>query len=101
MTFPAFCHLKAKVFTRPPSNITTHYHTRLTVEELLLVVLVTAVCRCLRLWGGVCVLTEGGGDMLSRLTGVGGALSALGREMPVGRGTGEHKENVIKKARND
>lgn len=28
---------------------------------------------------------EGGGDMLSLLTGVGGALSALGRDMPVDR----------------
>lgn len=28
--------------------------------------------------------TEGGGDMLSLFTGVGGALSALGRDMPVG-----------------
>lgn len=31
------------------------------------------------------LLTEGGGDMLSLLTGVGGALSALGRDMPVKR----------------
>lgn len=54
----------------------------LTVE-LLLVVLVTTVCLCLRLWGGVVLAMEGGGDMLSRLTGVGGALSALGRDIPV------------------
>ena len=29
------------------------------------------------------LLTEGGGDMLSLLTGVGGALSDLGRDIPV------------------
>lgn len=28
------------------------------------------------------LVTEGGGDMLILLTGVGGALSALGRDMP-------------------
>lgn len=53
----------------------------LTVE-LLLVVLVTTACRCLRLWGGVVLVIEGGGDMLILLTGVGGALSALGRDIP-------------------
>lgn len=29
------------------------------------------------------LVTEGGGDMLILLTGVGGALSALGRDIPV------------------
>lgn len=56
----------------------------LTVE-LLLVVLVTTVCRCLRLCGGVVLVMDGGGDMLILLTGVGGALSALGRDIPVDR----------------
>lgn len=31
------------------------------------------------------LVMEGGGDMLILLTGVGGALSALGRDMPVER----------------
>lgn len=30
-------------------------------------------------------MMEGGGDMLILLTGVGGALSALGRDIPVDR----------------
>lgn len=59
------------------------FTTTLTVE-LLLVVLVTPVCRCLRLWGGVVLATEEGGDMLILLTGVGGALSALGLDIPAG-----------------
>lgn len=51
-------------------------------DELLLAVLVTAMCRCLRLCGGVVLAMEGGGDTLSLLTGVGGALSARGRDIP-------------------
>lgn len=31
------------------------------------------------------LVMEGGGDMLILLTGVGGALSALGRDIPVNR----------------
>lgn len=46
----------------------------------------TTACRCLRLCGGVVLAMEGGGDMLILLTGVGGALSALGRDIPVERG---------------
>ncbi len=50
--------------------------------EVLLVVLATAVGRCLRLWGGVVLVIVGGVGILSRLTGVGGALSERGREIP-------------------
>lgn len=56
-----------------------HAHT----VEALLVVLATAVGRCLRLWGGVVLVVVVGVGILSRLTGVGGALSDRGREIPV------------------
>lgn len=48
-----------------------------------MVALFTVTARCRRLWGGVVLITVFWG-MLSRLTGVGGALSERGREMPAG-----------------
>lgn len=56
--------------------------------EALLVVLLTAVGLCLRLWGGVVLVVVAGGGMLSRLTGVGGALSERGLDIPEGGGGG-------------
>lgn len=53
--------------------------------EALLVVLLTAVGLCLRLWGGVVLVVVGGGGMLRRLTGVGGALSERGLDIPAAR----------------
>ena len=46
------------------------------------------------------LLTDGGGDMLSLLTGVGGALSALGREIPAGGG-GERWKGERQKGRRE
>lgn len=48
---------------------------------VFMVALFTVTARCRRLWGGVVLMTVFWG-MLSRLTGVGGALSERGREMP-------------------
>ena len=47
------------------------------------------------------LLTEGGGDMLSLLTGVGGALSALGREIPAGGEGKGGRRRVLGKVRID
>lgn len=49
---------------------------------VFIVALFTVTARCLRLWGGVVLVAVFWG-MLSLLTGVGGALSDRGREMPV------------------
>lgn len=51
---------------------------------VFIVALFTVTARCLRLWGGVVLIAVLWG-MLSLFTGVGGALSDRGREMPVDR----------------
>lgn len=48
---------------------------------VFIVTLFTVTARCLRLWGGVVLVAVFWG-MLSLFTGVGGALSDRGREMP-------------------
>lgn len=48
---------------------------------VFIVALFTVTARCLRLWGGVVLIAVLWG-MLSLFTGVGGALSERGREMP-------------------
>lgn len=58
------------------------FSVSLPTVEALLVVLVTAVGRCRRLCGGVVFMVVGGGGMLSLFTGVGGALSERGRDIP-------------------
>lgn len=64
-----------------PTGKVLKYRIRNLTVLVFIVALFTVTARCLRLWGGVVLIAVFWG-MLSLFTGVGGALSDRGREMP-------------------